>query len=153
MKCTNCGNLVAPETSYCVMCGHAIERISVTRPRYCSNCGEALVLTDSYCSNCGTPIEVLKGLKPSKYTIEELFRRCYLCDLPIPSQITYCPRCNSRLTCFKCSSPLNLGKTINHTHCNKCGHKKINKKLQAKKAYYQSLPPLNSDQVLEFYRE
>ena len=46
--CTNCGNQIEGNDTYCKECGEPIEGV-----KYCPNCGKLMYATATRCSHCG----------------------------------------------------------------------------------------------------
>ncbi|MFX1512872.1 MAG: zinc ribbon domain-containing protein [Promethearchaeota archaeon] len=151
MYCINCGKPVPSTARFCPNCGTPYDHDAITQPQNCSICGNSLYASDKFCTKCGNRISSIKLEPVHKIALADLIDNCYLCDLPIPPDMVICPRCGARVKCFKCGLLLKPGKTIKHSFCQKCGHKKINKKLQDRGIYYRSLTPPSPEEILSFY--
>ncbi len=154
MSCQNCGAKLPSDAKFCPKCGQQIE----PRPHFCTKCGNELQSGDKFCDECGKPVPGKIEKQPSpypppkpRYSFKDLTERCFLCSLPTPPGIVLCPRCGVRQTCFKCGRPLGPGKTIYHSFCPKCGHKKVKKKVQERITYYRGQPEPTQEQILAFY--
>ena len=55
MNCTNCGQPLDADASFCSYCGERSEEYT-TRTKYCKNCGIRLMDEGPYCANCGHPV-------------------------------------------------------------------------------------------------
>ncbi len=153
MSCQSCGAKLPSDAKFCPKCGQRIEQ----RRHFCTKCGNELQLVDKFCDECGKPVPGKIEKQPSpyppkpKYSFKNLTERCFLCSLPTPPGIVLCPRCGVRQTCFKCGRPLGPGRTIYHSLCPKCGHKKVKKKVQERIAYYRGQPEPTQDQIMAYY--
>ncbi len=63
-KCANCGAPIAPDDTFCAVCGTKIER-KTEAVNVCPNCGKPLGPDAAFCIYCGTKIETAE---PSKET-------------------------------------------------------------------------------------
>lgn len=51
LKCSNCGNPLAPDAKFCYHCGEKVELMSDV---FCMNCGNKMPTGANFCPNCGT---------------------------------------------------------------------------------------------------
>ena len=59
-KCERCGQMIEPESAFCLHCGAPIEDSAPTAPKpqatICPQCGSKIVSGGKFCGRCGTPI-------------------------------------------------------------------------------------------------
>ncbi len=59
-KCKQCGQMIEPESAFCLHCGAPVEDSAPTAPKpqatICPQCGSKIVSGGKFCGRCGTPI-------------------------------------------------------------------------------------------------
>lgn len=77
--CSNCGNILPPESLFCNKCGQ-----KVINDIFCKKCGNKLPPDSLFCNKCGTKVS------------DDIF--CNKCGSKQPSGSLFCDKCGNKLT-------------------------------------------------------
>jgi hypothetical protein len=66
IKCSNCGEMMDPESTFCTNCGSRLEK--KTALKECASCGQTMELQAVFCSRCGSRYEDKDTSRPTPET-------------------------------------------------------------------------------------
>ncbi len=98
--CYKCGNSLYPDERFCTQCGadqwerDKDNKNTVNIVGYCNQCSASLFEGDTHCRNCGCPV----GFEPTPPILSNPSDDCCpVCGNPLPSGVTKCPVCETRV--------------------------------------------------------